>query len=123
MNRDDQDRIDALRAAGAAGQAAGRDDGLPADDPGAAATGAGEDSRYLADVRRWASMLDADNYAARPENGNIVWEWQPPADIEAAMAASRSDLERRSQAHRLINTYSLRAVPPYLAAPPPLSPA
>ena len=68
-------------------------------------------------------MLDADNYAVRHDNGNVVWEWQPPADIEAAMAASRSDLERRSQAYRLINAYSLRPAPPYLAAPPPLPPA
>ena len=69
-------------------------------------------------------MLDADNYIRyRGDDGNIIWEWQPPADIEAAMTAGRSDLERRSQAYRLINAYSLRPVPPYLAAPPPLPPA
>ena len=83
----------------------------------------GDDSHFLAVVRRWATMLDADNYTVRHDNGNVVWEWQPPADIEAAMAASRSDLERRGQAYRLIDTYSLRPVPPYLAAPPPLPPA
>jgi hypothetical protein len=32
-------------------------------------------------------MLDASNYTARHDNGNLLWEWQPPADIEAALAA------------------------------------
>ncbi len=130
-NRGDQDRVDALRAAGSAlaaaageppGWSEGRDDGPPADDTGGTAASGGDDRQSLA-VRRWASMLDASNYAARRDNGNLLWEWQPPADIEAVLAADRSDLERRGQVYRLLNTYSLRPAPPYLDAPPPLPPA
>ena len=108
--------------AGSAGQARGRDDEPSAGAPETAGADSGEDSQFLVVVRRWASMLDADNYAVRHDDGNLIWEWQPTADIEAAMAASRSDLEHRSQAYRLINAYSLRPAPPYLAAPPPLPP-
>ncbi len=68
-------------------------------------------------------MLDADNYTVAHDNGKIIWEWQPPADIQDAMAESRSDLERRGQTYRLVNAYSLRPAPPYLATPPALPPA
>jgi hypothetical protein len=138
VNRGDQARVDALRAVGrsliaaaegAARQAAGNEDGPHDADPvtasasASASADADEDSQYLAVVRRWASMLDANNYATRPANGSIAWEWQPPAGIEAATAESRSDLERRGQAYRLIDTYSLNPVPPYPAALPALPPA
>lgn len=127
VNRGDRDRVDALRAAGSAlaaaaeatGRAGGREDDLPADAPDPESPGAGDGRRFPAVARRWASMLDADNYTVTQEGEKIVWEWQPPADIEVAMTSGRSDLERQAQVYRLINAYSLRPEPPYLAAPPP----
>lgn len=131
INRGDEDRVEAFRAAGSVlaatvgqnpGRPDGSDDGPPTDSAAGTATSAGEDQHSLV-VRRWASMLDASNYASRDYNGNLLWEWQPPADIEAALVAEQSRLECRSQINRLLNTYSLRPVPPYFAGPTPLPPA
>lgn len=110
-NHGNQDRLDALCAAGRELAAAAEESlGRPED----------RDRHPLTVVRRWASMLDVRNYTPRHDNGNLVWEWQPPADIEAALAASHRDLERHGQVYRLLNTYSLRPDPPYFAVPPPL---
>ena len=133
VNRSDQDRVDALRAAGsalvaAAAGSAGQDRGRD-DEPSAESARNGRRLMREKTASFWPSSgagqacWTLTTTRSGTKNGNVVWEWQPPADIEAAMAASRSDLERRSQVYRLISTYSLRADPPYLAAPPPLPPA
>jgi hypothetical protein len=114
VHRGDQDRVDELRAAGSVLVAAAE-----AADPAAAGTGGG---RFRTAARRWASMLDAASYQAGQDNGNITWEWQPPADTEAAAALHRGDLERRSEIQRLINAYSLCSDPPYLNGPLPVPP-
>jgi hypothetical protein len=132
INRGDQDRINALRATGtaliaaaarSAEHATGSEDTSSADNFETTSAEAEGERQFVVVVRRWASMLDADNYAVKRDNENVIWEWQPPADIEAAMAASRSDFERRRQAYRLIDAYSVRLSPPFLASPPALPPA
>jgi hypothetical protein len=127
----DQNRMDALHAAGrnlVAGAATsvqlttgpGYGQAAPAPDvapPPGSAVGPHE----LAVARRWASMLDAGNYIARPVgDGNIAWEWRPPADLDAPLAESRRDLDRSAEAYRLINAYCLRPIPPYMTVPPSL---
>jgi hypothetical protein len=107
VQRNDQDRLAALRSAGSA----------------LTAEAAGDGGEHSAVIRRWASMLDAGNYTAGHDNGNLTWEWTPPAGIEAAIAASRDDAERAGEVFRLINTYGLQAQPPHLACPPAPVPA
>ena len=104
VQRDDQERLAGLRAAGSA---------LAAE-----AVSAGRDGEDLAVIRRWASMLDAANYTGGHDSGNFTWEWQPPADIDAALAAGRSEQERAGEVFRLINAYGPKAQPPHLACPP-----
>lgn len=135
----DQDRMDALRAAGSALVAAATTSIQPTTGPGygptARAVGTAPPARpagdldegdldELAVVRRWASMLDTGNYKARPrDDGNLAWEWQPPADLDAPLAQTRGDLDRSAETYRLINAYSLRPAPPYMTVPPSLPPS
>ena len=125
MARGDQNRIDALRAAGYALLTAGQSDLGEADHGGQAPGGserASDPGHELGPlpVRRWASMLDAANYTARQHDGTVVWEWQPPADLEATEAATMNDLEGSGELYRLLNSYSLRQSPPYMTELPPL---
>lgn len=127
----DQNRMDALRAAGrdlvaaaatsiqlTAGLGYGQDvPGTPMPPESA------NDQHEVTVARRWASMLNAGNYVARPGDGNIIWEWQPPADIDAPLAKAQQDLDRSAETYRLINAYCLRSVPPYMNVPPALPPA
>ena len=129
----DRNRVDALRAAGRDLVAAAATSIQLAAGPGygqaaratdvASSPGSADDRHELAVVRRWASMLDAGNYVTRPGDGNIIWEWQPPADLDAPLAEARDDLDRSAETYRLINAYCLRPVPPYMTVPPPLPPA
>jgi len=127
----DRNRMDALRAAGrnlveaaatSSQLAAGPGYGQAAREPGTAPPpGSADDGRELTLARRWASMLGTGNYIARPgDNGSTVWEWQPPADLDAPLAGTRDDLDRSAETYRLINAYCLRPVPPYMTVPPPL---
>jgi hypothetical protein len=124
---DDQNRLDALRVAArelisAAADWAARDEGetdLPDSGTDVPAPSAHEQHEITV-ARRWASMLDASNYATRSDGENIVWEWQPPADIEAPLAKSRAELDRSAETYRLINAYCLRSAPPCMSEPPPL---
>jgi hypothetical protein len=130
----DQNRMDALRAAGGALVAVAATSIQLAADPGygqatrapgtAASAGSADGRHELAVARRWASMLDTGNYIARPGgDGSIIWEWQPPADLDAPLAGARGDLDRSAEMYRLINAYCLRPVPPYMTVPPSLPPA
>lgn len=130
----DQDRMDALRAAGrelvasaamslhmAKAPGYGQTDPMPGPTP---PTELAEDRRELEVVRRWASMLNASNYIARPSpDGSTMWEWEAPADLNEPLAGALDDLNRSGEAYRLINAYCLRPVPPYMTVPPPLPPA
>jgi hypothetical protein len=80
--------------------------------------------RALLSVRRWASMLDANQYRLTRVPVGAAWEWYAPADIDAAMADTQRDLARTNEAYRLLNTYGLRFVPPadeQPASTPPIS--
>ena len=130
VNHSDQDRVDALRAvggvlvaaaAGSAGQDRDRDDESSVRAPETTGGDSGDDGHFLAVVRRWATMLDLDNYTVRHDDGNVVWEWQPPADIEAAMAAKprRPRTPRPGiPAHRRVLPAPGPAVPGRTTSPP-----
>jgi len=130
----DRNRMDALRATGRNLVAAAATSIQLAAGPGygqaaratdvAPSPGSANDRHELAVARRWASMLDTGNYISRPGgDGNITWEWQPPADLDAPLAGARDDLDRSAETYRLINAYCLRPVPPYMTVPPSLPPA
>ena len=124
--RGDQDRLDALRqvgdaliaAAAALLPTASAADHRPAGGEPAAAGGGKPEDEALFTVRRWASMLDDHNYQLGSAPEGTTWEWHPPAAIEATQAQIRSELDRAGAAYRLINTYCLRPIPPYMAEVP-----
>ena len=59
-------------------------------------------------VHVWASNLRASSYVATPlDDGRVMLQAKPPAEIEATREAQRSEMDLANEGYRLLNTYAL----------------
>lgn len=77
--------------------------------------GALSNPESAASMRQWAASFDPQHYELREVERGIEIHHVPPADVEAALAATNADLRRGGDGWRLLTAYARTEGPPDLA--------